>query len=88
MKLAAVNRAAVGPGAVAAPAAATPPPGAARPLDSAEWASCKSPTTYKKLRPGKHTFQVRATASGLTGPVTNFKVTVRRPGRRQSPLRC
>jgi CSLREA domain-containing protein len=47
-------------------------------LDNARWASCKSPKTYKKLKPGKHTFQVRATASALTGPVTRFNFTVRR----------
>ncbi len=29
-------------------------------LDKKPWASCKSPKTYKKLKAGKHTFQVRA----------------------------
>jgi hypothetical protein len=47
-------------------------------LDNAKWAGCKSPKTYKKLKPGKHTFQVRATASGLTGPAAKFKFTVKR----------
>jgi hypothetical protein len=29
-------------------------------LDKAGWKACRSPITYKKLKPGKHTFQVRA----------------------------
>ncbi len=29
-------------------------------LDRKAWASCKSPKTYKKLKAGKHTFQVRS----------------------------
>jgi hypothetical protein len=33
-------------------------------LDAAKWAKCKSPKTYKKLKPGKHTFQVRAAVAG------------------------
>ena len=45
-------------------------------LDSAKWASCKSPKTYKKLKPKKHTFQVRAKAGSLTGAVAKFKFTV------------
>ncbi len=45
-------------------------------LDKSKWASCKSPKTYKKLKPGKHTFQARAVASGLTGPVTKYQFTV------------
>jgi CSLREA domain-containing protein len=47
-------------------------------LDAAKWASCKSPKTYKHLKPRKHTFQVRAIASGLTGPAAKFKFTVKR----------
>jgi hypothetical protein len=46
-------------------------------LDNAKWASCKSPKTYKKLKLGKHTFQVRATAGGLTSPAAKFNFTVR-----------
>lgn len=30
-------------------------------LDKGKFASCRSPKTYKKLKPGKHTFQVKAT---------------------------
>ena len=45
-------------------------------LDNAKWASCKSPKTYKKLKPGKYTFQVRAEAGGLTGTAAKFKFTV------------
>ena len=29
-------------------------------LDAKAWGSCKSPRTYKHLKPGKHTFRVRA----------------------------
>ena len=29
-------------------------------LDGKAWGSCKSPRTYKHLKPGKHTFRVRA----------------------------
>jgi hypothetical protein len=46
-------------------------------LDKAKWARCKSPKTYKKLKPGRHTFQVRAKASGLTGAVAKFQFTVK-----------
>jgi hypothetical protein len=46
-------------------------------LDNAKWASCKSPRTYKNLKPRKHTFQVRATASGLTGLAAKFKFMVK-----------
>lgn len=46
-------------------------------LDSAKWASCRSPKTYKKLKVGRHTFRVRATASGLTGPAAASKFTVK-----------
>jgi hypothetical protein len=45
-------------------------------LDNAKWAKCRSPKTYKKLKAGKHTFRVRATANGLTSPATMFKFTV------------
>jgi hypothetical protein len=46
-------------------------------LDAAKWASCKSPKTYKMLKPGKHTFQVRAKANGLTGAAAKSKFTVK-----------
>ncbi len=46
-------------------------------LDASKWASCKSPKTYKKLKPGKHTFQVRAKANGLTSAAAKFKFTVK-----------
>ncbi len=45
-------------------------------LDGAKWASCKSPKTYKKLKVGKHTFQVRAEAGGLTSAFVKFKFAV------------
>jgi hypothetical protein len=47
-------------------------------LDNAKWASCRSPKTYKHLKPRKHAFQVRAIASGLTSPAAKFNFTVRR----------
>lgn len=46
-------------------------------LDGAKWARCSSPKTYKKLKVGKHTFRVRATAGGLTGTVAVFKFTIK-----------
>lgn len=46
-------------------------------LDSSRWASCKSPKTYKKLKPGTHTFQVRAKATGLTGAAAKSKFTIK-----------
>ena len=47
-------------------------------LDNGKWAKCKSPQTYKKLKPGKHTFQVRAVAAGLKDPSpAKYKFTVK-----------
>jgi hypothetical protein len=47
-------------------------------LDGAKkWTSCRSPQTYKHLAPGRHTFEVRALAAGLTGPVTKYQFTVK-----------
>lgn len=46
-------------------------------LDGGKWAKCTSPKTYKKLKPRKHTFQVRASANGRTGPATKYKFTVK-----------
>lgn len=37
-------------------------------LDGKAKATCRSPKTYKKLKPGKHTFKVWATAGGTTDP--------------------
>jgi Periplasmic copper-binding protein (NosD) len=46
-------------------------------LDGAKWAKCKSPKTYKKLTPGKHTFRIRATGpTALRSKATVFKFTV------------
>jgi len=46
-------------------------------LDAAKWARCTSPRTYRKLKPGRHTFHVRAIAAGLTGAVTKYQFTVK-----------
>jgi hypothetical protein len=46
-------------------------------LDGAKWARCGSPKTYKKLKPGKHTFRVKANAGGLTGAVAKYQFTVK-----------
>jgi len=46
-------------------------------LDGAKWARCSSPKTYKKLKVGKHTFRVRATAGRLTGAVQKFQFAVK-----------
>ena len=52
-------------------------------LDKAKWKACSSPISYRKLKPGKHVFQVRATdADANTDPTpakANFKV--RKPRR-------
>ena len=51
-------------------------------LDKEDFESCDSPTTYKKLKNGKHKVQVQATGSnGLTDPSpakANFKVKVKK----------
>jgi CSLREA domain-containing protein len=46
-------------------------------LDSAKWARCATPRTYRKLKPGRHTFRVRAIAGVLTGAVTKYQFTVK-----------
>jgi hypothetical protein len=53
-------------------------------LDGKPAASCRSPKTYRKLKPGRHTFKVWATAGVLTDP-TPAKFTwkvLRQPKRR------
>ncbi|MDQ2630679.1 MAG: hypothetical protein M3Y75_06865, partial [Actinomycetota bacterium] len=37
-------------------------------LDGKPAAPCRSPKTYRKLKPGRHTFKVWATAGVLTDP--------------------
>jgi hypothetical protein len=46
-------------------------------LDGGKWAKCTPPKTYKKLKVGRHTFRVRAIASGLTGAVAKYQFTVK-----------
>lgn len=46
-------------------------------LDGKKWSACRSPKNYKGLKDGKHAFRVRATANGVTGPVTLSKFTVK-----------
>ena len=46
-------------------------------LDARKWAKCRSPKTYKGLKPGKHTFRVRAKASGLTSAAAKYQFTVK-----------
>jgi hypothetical protein len=46
-------------------------------LDAHKWARCKSPRTFKHLKPREHTFRVRAVVAGLTGPAATFKFTVK-----------
>ena len=46
-------------------------------LDKGKFKSCRSPKTYKKLKPGKHVFKVRATdKAGNVGPAAKRKFTV------------
>jgi hypothetical protein len=43
-------------------------------LDKKAFAKCRSPKTYKNLKPGKHTFQVKARGpQGLVGPPSAIK---------------
>jgi hypothetical protein len=46
-------------------------------LDGGKWASCRSPKAYSGLKPGKHTFKVRAKANGLTGAAVTSKFTIK-----------
>lgn len=51
-------------------------------LDKKAWARCGSPKIYKKLKPGKHVFQVRAVdGDGIAGPIAKRVFRVMRPGR-------
>jgi glucose/arabinose dehydrogenase len=51
-------------------------------LDGKPKLACRSPKTYKKLKPGKHLFKVWATAAGKTdGSPAKFPWTVLRPKR-------
>ena len=47
-------------------------------LDKSKFAKCKSPKTYKNLKPGKHKFEVKASdAQGMADPspvVKKFKI--------------
>ncbi len=46
-------------------------------LDKGKFKKCKSPKTYKKLKPGKHVFKVRATdKAGNVGKPAKRKFTV------------
>lgn len=46
-------------------------------LDKGKFKTCRSPKTYKKLKPGKHVFKVRATdKAGNVGKVAKRKFTI------------
>jgi flagellar hook assembly protein FlgD len=46
-------------------------------LDKGKFKKCKSPKTYKKLKPGKHVFKVRATdKAGNVGKPAKKKFTI------------
>lgn len=47
-------------------------------LDSAGFSSCGSPKSYRSLRRGSHRFRVRAIADGVTGPVAEYRWTIKR----------
>jgi CSLREA domain-containing protein len=46
-------------------------------LDGRDWSYCTSPGAYKDLRPGKHTFRVRAVLAGVPGAVTKFQFRIK-----------
>ena len=49
-------------------------------LDKAGWSSCKSPRKLKKLKPGKHTFRVRAVKGDLIDPTpASYTWTIQKP---------
>jgi hypothetical protein len=57
-------------------------------LDRKAFQPCTSPKVYKHLKPGKHVFQVRARAAGLTDPTPakrQFKV---KPKHRRHPRKA
>jgi hypothetical protein len=46
-------------------------------LDKGKFKGCRSPKTYKKLKPGKHVFKVRATdKAGNVGKPAKKKFTI------------
>ena len=48
-------------------------------LDGAAWRRCTSPTSYRRLARGRtHSFLVRATRDGLTGPITVYRWFIKR----------
>jgi hypothetical protein len=42
-----------------------------------KYASCKSPKTYKSLKPGKYVFYVRAVGPGGTSSAATYKFTIK-----------
>jgi hypothetical protein len=58
----------------------SPPSGFECKLDAKAWSTCTSPRTYKHLKPGRHTFRVRAFGAGgvdATPVVRKFKIRAR-----------
>lgn len=47
-------------------------------LDRSRFRPCRSPKSYRRLRPGRHRISIRAIAAGVRGPVTSVAWTVRR----------
>jgi len=48
-------------------------------LDRGVYKTCRSPKTYKGLKPGPHSFAVVATAAGEQGPPAKFSWKVLKP---------
>ncbi len=46
-------------------------------IDARPEGLCTTPKTYRKLKPGRHTFRVHAVLFGLEGPTTTFRWRVR-----------
>jgi len=52
-------------------------------LDKAGWTDCRSPKKLKKLKPGKHTFKVRAIKGDLIDPTpAGYDWTVKKPAKK------
>lgn len=52
-------------------------------IDRKKFTSCKSPKKYRGLKPGRHTFEVKAKAAGLTGSAAAYTWKVKKAKRKK-----